>query len=61
MSEKNRSIVTLQMVLVVTGAVIAVGSIVVGATPLAAVGLMLIVAGLIIAFARWWQRRRALS
>lgn len=61
MTTRNRTSSTLQMILVIAGSVIAVGSLAAGATPLAAVGLMLIVAGLIIAVSRWWQYRHPTS
>ena len=58
MTATNRKL-TLQMILVVTGIVITVGSFVVGALPIVGLGSMFIVAGLILAFSRWLQRRRA--
>lgn len=61
MTTRNRTSSTLQMILVIAGSAIAVGSLAAGATPLAALGLMLIVAGLIIAVSRWWQHRHPTS
>lgn len=60
MSTTHTSI-TLELILVIVGGVIALGSVLMGATPVAAVGMMLIVAGLVIAASRWWQRRRTTS